>query len=113
MHTRITAHLSRGITDDKIIASLHPTPAVGGYPRKEALDLIAEIDGFDRGWYAGPIGWLGKGRAEFAVGIRSALITPSSNNLYAGAGILDGSQAESEWNELESKISAVMEAIVG
>ena len=71
------------------------------------------MEPFNRGWYAGPIGWLGKDRAEFAVGIRSALVTPSSVDLYAGAGILDGSQAEAEWNELESKISAMMEVITG
>ncbi len=57
-----------------LVERVHPTPAIGGYPRAEALALIRETENLDRGWYAGPVGWMdGAGDGEFAVGLRSAL----------------------------------------
>ena len=99
------------VTDGKIIDRLHPTPAVGGSPRREAIDRIGELETFDRGWYAGPVGWVSKSAAEFCVAIRSAQIVRNRLNVYAGAGIVPGSEAEKEWEEIENKIASFLKAI--
>jgi menaquinone-specific isochorismate synthase len=99
------AKLNGGITDSQLLGRLHPTPAVGGYPTTNAVGEIKRLESFDRGWYAGPIGWIGRDRAEFAVAIRSGLVEGSRLNLFAGAGIVKGSTARGEWNEIENKIS--------
>ncbi|XP_015581936.1 isochorismate synthase 2, chloroplastic isoform X1 [Ricinus communis] len=89
-----------------ILSSLHPTPAVCGFPTEEARLLIAETEVFDRGMYAGPVGWFGGGESEFAVGIRSALVEKGFGALiYAGTGIVEGSNPSLEWAELELKTS--------
>ncbi len=86
-----------------MIEALHPTPAVGGYPREKTWHEIHELEGFDRGWYAGPVGWIGEDSAEMSVAIRSALMNNREVNIYAGAGIVPGSDPEKEWNEIEKK----------
>ncbi|CAK7322863.1 unnamed protein product [Dovyalis caffra] len=89
-----------------ILSSLHPTPAVCGFPAEEARHLIAETEVFDRGMYAGPVGWFGGEESEFAVGIRSALVEKGLGALiYAGTGIVKGSNPSLEWDELELKTS--------
>jgi len=97
--------LRNGISDREILKSLHPTPAVAGYPIDQACDRLATLESFDRGWYAGPMGWLGSERAEFAVGIRCALAQGKRLTLYAGAGIVEGSDPRQEWDESENKAS--------
>ncbi|HRI88450.1 MAG TPA: isochorismate synthase [Candidatus Hydrogenedentes bacterium] len=92
-------------TDAELLRGLHPTPAVGGVPTSAALDWISKTETFDRGWYAGPVGWVGCDSAEFAVAIRSALVTGNTVNVYTGAGIVEGSTPEGEWDELESKLA--------
>jgi len=109
----ITGRLKRDATDGDILTRLHPTPAVGGFPRQAALEAIRELEGFDRGWYAGPIGWLSNDEAEFAVAIRSGLVQGRTLTLYSGAGIVPGSVAEDEWQEIEQKMSGFLEAVVG
>ncbi len=104
--TKFQGKLKNKITDSSILSSLHPTPAVGGYPRAEALKEISSLEQFDRGWYAGPVGWISSNSAEFAVAIRSGLVQKNNLYLYSGAGILDGSKATDEWNEIENKISS-------
>ncbi len=99
------------IGDAAIISSLHPTPAVGGYPSAQALELIDRLEPFDRGWYASPVGWIGNEAAEFAVAIRSGLIADGTLDLYSGAGLVDGSIAGDEWTEIESKIAGFLKAI--
>lgn len=90
----------------EILSVLHPTPAVCGFPTEEARVLIAETENFDRGMYAGPVGWFGGDESEFAVGIRSALVERGYGALiYAGTGIVEGSNSSSEWEELELKTS--------
>ncbi|KAL3528335.1 hypothetical protein ACH5RR_007657 [Cinchona calisaya] len=92
-----------------VLSSLHPTPAVCGYPSQEARDFITETEMFDRGMYAGPVGYFGGGQSEFAVGIRSALIGKGIGALiYAGLGIVEGSDPSLEWEELELKASQFM-----
>ena len=103
--SRIRGTLREGVADGEVLAALHPTPAVGGYPKEEALGEIRAVEPFDRGWYAGPIGWLGADGAEFAVGIRSGLVRGRTLALYSGAGIVEGSTPEGEWAEIEQKIS--------
>lgn len=105
LYTRIEGILQDGETDAELLRSLHPTPAVGGSPRDEALRWIDEAEPFDRGWYAGPVGWVGSDSAEFAVGIRSALVHENALSVYVGAGIVAGSDPGAEWAELENKIS--------
>ena len=96
--------LKPGVGDWQILQALHPTPAVGGVPGKFARELIAELEPFDRGWYAAPIGWLGNRAAEFAVAIRSTLITANTVTLFAGAGIMPDSDPLAEWKETERKM---------
>ena len=102
--SRVRGTLREGVTDADILQSLHPTPAVGGQPKSAALEKIRALEPFDRGWYAGPVGWIGSGGAEFAVGIRSGLVRGSTLQLFSGAGIVAGSVPEREWAEIEQKI---------
>jgi menaquinone-specific isochorismate synthase len=107
LYSGIAATLKADVRSTDLLRALHPTPAVGGTPTANALRMIAEVEPFDRGWYAGPVGWIGADAAEFAVGIRSGLVEngeKASLSLYSGAGIVRGSEAEAEWAEIEHKI---------
>jgi menaquinone-specific isochorismate synthase len=75
------------------------------------LQSIEELEPFDRGWYAGPVGWMSNNSAEFAVAIRSGLVNEKSVRVFAGAGLIEGSEAQLEWDEIETKISAFMSAL--
>lgn len=113
LHTRICAQLPASIHPFKVLSALHPTPAVAGEPREVACDRIREWESFERGLYAAPLGWLdGRGNCELAVGIRSALIQGDRVRLCAGAGIVDGSDPEREWAEVQLKLQALMRALV-
>ena len=93
---------------------LHPTPAVGGAPREDALDLIAEHEGFDRGWYAGPIGWLGAdGDGELMVALRCGLVAGRDATLFAGCGIVADSDPGREWDESRLKLRTMTTALGG
>lgn len=104
-YNRCLAILHEKITDSRLIDLIHPTPAVAGLPQQEALGYLKRYEAFDRGWYAAPIGWIKPDSANLAVGIRSAEIVQGKMHLFAGAGIVEGSNPEQEWNELELKIS--------
>ena len=104
LRSKVRGTLREGVTDAGLLAALHPTPAVGGYPRDEALEEIRALEPFDRGHYAGPIGWIGADASEFAVGIRSGLVRARSLALFSGAGIVSGSVPGEEWAEIEQKI---------
>jgi menaquinone-specific isochorismate synthase len=101
--TAISGELQDGVDDDDILNALHPTPAVGGEPRDAALDVIRQLDSFDRGWYAAPIGYISRRQAEFATGIRSVLIRGKKISVFTGAGIVEGSDPDNEWREIDSK----------
>ena len=91
---------------------LHPTPAVGGEPRDAALTLIAEHEGFDRGWYAGPVGWLGAdGDGELMVALRCGLVDGQQATLFAGCGIVADSDPAREWEESRMKLRPVASAV--
>lgn len=97
----------------QIVEALHPTPAVAGVPTREACEQIQRYEQFDRGLYAAPLGWVGaNGDSEFIVGIRSALIDQNWARLYAGAGIVAGSDPEREWAEINLKFRALSESLV-
>jgi menaquinone-specific isochorismate synthase len=94
------------------VAQLHPTPAVGGAPRQEALSSIRGLEGFPRGLYAGALGWINsRGGGEFMVGIRSALVRGTRATVYAGAGIVAGSTPEKERAETDLKFRALLEGL--
>jgi len=95
--------LKDGVRDEELLETLHPTAAMGGHPKQEALSHLFEKEPFERGWYASPIGYIGTEGAEFVVGIRSALIEEKELHLFAGAGIITGSNPADEWKELEDK----------
>ncbi len=104
LYTQCQGILKSALTDAEILPQLHPTPAVGGVPRTQALKLIQELEPFERGWYAAPVGWVGSDDTEFAVAIRSGLVAGDRLLLFAGAGIVTGSQSAEEWAEVETKI---------
>jgi menaquinone-specific isochorismate synthase len=108
---QFSGKLKSKVQDCDILESIHPTPAVCGVPSEKAMAEIENIEKFDRGWYAGPVGWIGKDEAEFAVAIRSGLVFEDELHLYSGAGIVDGSAYESEWEEIENKIAGFMNAL--
>jgi len=96
-----------------LLGELHPTPAVAGTPRERALPWLAEHEGFERGWYTGPIGWMNdRGEGDFAIALRAALLRGNSAYLHAGAGIVDGSVPEAELAETRLKMRAALSAIL-
>lgn len=97
----------------ELVASLHPTPAVGGTPTQAALAWLAANEGLARGRYAGPVGWVdANGDGEFALGIRSADIDGNRARLVSGVGLVKGSDPESELAETQLKLQALLAAVV-
>ena len=112
LQTPVTATVKPGTTILDLVRAMHPTPAVGGWPRAEALDAIRRLEQMDRGWYAAPIGWIDfQGNGEFAVGLRTALITGNDAMLFAGAGIVADSEPERELAEIDLKFRPIEEAL--
>lgn len=110
--TPITAKLPPQIHPLKVVAQLHPTPAVAGVPRAIACEQIRHAEAFDRTLYAAPIGWLDRqGNSEFIVAIRSALIRGNHARLYGGAGIVAGSQPAREYAEVQLKLTSLLDAL--
>ncbi|OFX27051.1 MAG: hypothetical protein A2Z07_05915, partial [Armatimonadetes bacterium RBG_16_67_12] len=112
LYTPIAARLRDDTTILDLVGRLHPTPAVGGVPRQAALEWIHRHEGLDRGWYAGPIGWLDhRGDGEFAVAIRSALLSGREALLYAGCGIVADSDPDAEYEESRLKLRPLLAAL--
>jgi menaquinone-specific isochorismate synthase len=105
LRSRLSGILKESVNDAQILKMLHPTSAVCGLPKQLSLQKIQEFETFDRGYYAGAIGYLSGTSSEFAVGIRSALIHENQLFAYAGAGIVKGSKAEEEWQEIQNKMN--------
>jgi menaquinone-specific isochorismate synthase len=96
----------------ELAAALHPSAAVGGTPTKLAVEMIAEIEGMDRGRYAGPVGWMdARGDGEFGIALRSAELTGDRVRLFAGCGIVAGSDPEAELAESQAKFVPVRDAL--
>lgn len=97
----------------ELAGHLHPTPAVAGTPTGAALSLIRELEQLDRGCYAGPVGWVdARGDGEWAVALRCAEVEGSRARLFAGAGLVGGSDPEAEWDETQRKLEAMLVALV-
>lgn len=107
----ISGVLAGDTLEHDFLTNLSPTPAVCGSPSETAIRVIRGLERFDRGWYAGPVGWIGKDSAEFAVAIRSALVCGKTVHLCSGAGIVEGSEATAEWDELDAKIATLRSAL--
>lgn len=96
----------------ELVAALHPTPAVAGEPREAALETIAELEPFERGRYAGPVGWVdADGDGEWAIALRCAELRGDRAILYAGAGIVAGSDPARELDETDRKFRAFLDAL--
>jgi isochorismate synthase len=112
--TPIHAQLADPLSAVELAGILHPTPAVGGEPRGAALEAIAELEGLDRGWYAGPVGWMDAAEdGEFCVALRSGLLRDRFAHLYAGGGIVAGSDPSAELAETEIKLDALLPLLAG
>ena len=106
LKSRVTATAPRGLHLLDLAARIHPSPAVAGSPRGLALELIRAWEPRPRGWYAGPIGWMNAaGEGVLTLALRSALVRGQDALLYAGAGIVAGSDPGREWEECEAKLS--------
>ncbi|MET7679226.1 isochorismate synthase [Streptomyces sp. NPDC005423] len=107
---RRAAGAGSGILD--FVELLHPTPALGGHPRAQALGWLSDNEGLDRSWYAGVVGWADpSGQGQFAVAIRSALLDGSSASLYAGCGLVADSDPEAEYAETCAKLRPMLTAL--
>jgi isochorismate synthase len=112
LYTPVSVRPQEPVSLISLLARLHPTPAVGGHPRAEALELIRGEEDFDRGWYAGPLGWMDAGgEGEFAVGLRSGLLGEGRARLFTGAGIVAESDPEAEYFETQLKLQPMLNAL--
>jgi len=112
--TSVEAELADPAVDAlTMAAALHPTPAVGGWPREAADVLIDDLEGMERGWYAGAVGWIdGIGDGELAVALRCGLLWEDGARLYAGVGVMPDSDPARELEETELKFKALLTALV-
>jgi len=112
--TPIRAQLAAPMETLGLAGLMHPTPAVGGEPLSRAAPLIPALEGLDRGWYAGPVGWTdAAGDGEFCVALRCALLRGSVARCYAGNGIVRDSDPASELAETEVKLQALLPLLTG
>jgi salicylate biosynthesis isochorismate synthase len=110
----LRAQLAEPISALELAGLLHPTPAVGGEPRAAALELIPALEGMDRGWYAGPVGWVdAAGDGEFCVALRCALLRGRLARCHAGSGIVADSDPAAELAETEVKLEALLPVLAG
>ncbi|WP_347862508.1 isochorismate synthase [Salimicrobium sp. PL1-032A] len=114
LYTPVQARLKDGFSLLDVVKDLHPTPALGGLPQQEAVDYIRKHEFMNRGWYASPIGWIDGGlNGEFAVAIRSALIRENRASLFAGCGVVESSDPESEYEETQVKLKPMLAVLGG
>ncbi|MFJ7184569.1 isochorismate synthase [Lysinibacillus xylanilyticus] len=114
LYTPVEGQLNSEATILQLTKSLHPTPALGGVPRKEAMEAIRKYEPMNRGLYAAPIGWVdAEGNGEFAVAIRSAALLKDKAYLYAGGGIVADSEPQSEYEETLVKFRPMLRALGG
>ncbi len=111
--TPLQGRLREGVGAGQALAAIYPTAAVGGTPRGDALAFISRHEGWNRGWYAGAIGWAGPSGVDLKVAIRSARVRGDRATVFVGAGIVSGSVAEKEWVETETKAGPMLRALAG
>jgi isochorismate synthase/2-succinyl-5-enolpyruvyl-6-hydroxy-3-cyclohexene-1-carboxylate synthase/2-succinyl-6-hydroxy-2,4-cyclohexadiene-1-carboxylate synthase/O-succinylbenzoate synthase len=112
LYARLGCELRDGTTEADLLSALHPTPAVCGHPRKLALSAIRQNEPFDRGLYAGPLGWIGADSAEFCVAIRSALVEHTGDdddNTDTGPGVCPGSDSSGTTASTASSTTTTMD----
>lgn len=110
----IRAQLRKPVGVVRLAGLLHPTPAVGGEPFDVAAPLIPELEGMDRGWYAGPVGWTDTNEdGEFCVALRCALVSGAVARCYAGVGVVRDSDPAAELAETEVKLGALLPVLAG
>lgn len=112
IYNELTGTLKSDISPWEVIDALHPTPAMGGTPKKEAIDYIEKHEPFKRGFFTAPIGFMSKNRANFGVAIRCGLIENNQLSLFAGAGILAESDPAREWEELSHKKEVIKKCLI-
>lgn len=105
LKTNLAGLLKNSMTDQDILSALHPTAAVCGWPISQAFETIRNLENFDRGFYAGTLGYITEHESEFNVAIRSAVIQDNKLYAFAGAGLVAGSVALSEQHEIDNKMS--------
>lgn len=114
LHTPVSARVNPGADILDLVGRVHPTPAVGTWPREPGFTTIERLEQMDRGWYAAPIGWMDfAGEGEFAVALRAARVAGDEATLFAGAGIVEGSIPAEELAETELKFRPLREALAG
>ncbi len=104
LYSRCVAVLKGGISDAELIERLHPTPALAGMPPRRAMEMIAQLEPFSRGLYGGVLGWQTAERSEWVVAIRCCLLEKKRATLFSGTGIVEGSEPDAEWEELNQKL---------
>ena len=113
IHGRLAPRQDGIPTALELVAALHPTAAVGGHPTADAVAYLEKVEGFERGPYAGPVGWVdGRGDGAWALGIRSAQVESNRASMYAGNGIVAGSDPAGELAETQLKLQALLAALV-
>lgn len=114
LYTPVEGELKEGSNLLDLVQDLHPTPALGGEPKQEAMSLIRQYETMSRGYYAAPVGWIdANGDGEFAVAIRSALLDGKEAYLYAGGGIVENSHPEAEYDETWVKFRPMLRVLGG
>ncbi len=112
--SQVTGQLSDGASVLDVVAAMHPTAAVGGTPTGTALDLIRDLEGMDRGGYAGPVGWIdARGDGEWGIALRCASIDGHRARLFAGCGIMGESDPAAELAEARAKLRVMQYALEG
>jgi salicylate biosynthesis isochorismate synthase/menaquinone-specific isochorismate synthase len=111
LRTPVRAQLRAGVTPADVVRALHPTAAVGGTPRAQALDFLRRHERLARGWYAGAIGWMGAEAVDLRVALRCALVRGATARLFSGAGAVTGSTADGEWHETALKARFMLRAL--
>jgi len=111
LHTPICAVLREGVSPMQVARAMHPSPAVAGIPKEEAMVFLREKEPFPRGCYAGALGWGNEEELSMFVALRSAKMYAKRAELFVGAGIVEGSCEESEWKETEEKAQALLHAL--
>jgi isochorismate synthase len=112
--TPVRAQLTNPLSVVELAGTLHPTSAVGGEPWRAAEPLVRELERLDRGWYAGPVGWMDVAEdGELCVALRCALLHGATAHCYAGVGVVSDSDPEAELAETEVKLQAIVPALTG
>ncbi|MEU6409306.1 isochorismate synthase [Microbispora sp. NPDC046933] len=112
--SRVTGRLSDGASVLDVVAAMHPTAAVGGTPTGAALGVIRELEGMDRAGYSGPVGWIdSRGDGEWGIALRCAYVSGRRARLFAGCGIMAGSDPAAELAEAQAKLRVMQYALEG